>query len=284
MNREGQNVGHAEQVVQESPKVVVKIETIPAPNGCGELVAVRDGYRVDHLTGRTEGCRAHTFDDLERFARWLTVHVFERAEQVETLVDLHEVKTVVDPKHPDPEVLTCTLKADPTFEAWVKCFGESLSQQQFHNLARGFRNALGNPEELLAALRVMAVAQGGTLNSEIDEMGYTRLHATKGTSDLTAKLPPELTLTCPIYQGIKGPTGDTLTYPLEVLIFVSIESGTPVFQLACPRLEIARTDARRDVVAMLEHELESSAADFLVCLGELGVYQRNVYTPTGAGD
>lgn len=263
-------INEGQQVLTVPSEPTPVLEPLEAPNGDGQHVAVATGYEIKHLPGREVGLRNHRFDDVRSFAAWLNRHA-TAPTQTEVLLSAEEVNAVLDPGSAAPEILHCKLKLHPIFEAWRAAFGLPLAQKAFHELARGFRHSLSEPELILAALRVVKLAKTGELQSTIDETGATRLAVQSASAELTAKLPPEFVVTCPVYQGIVGTDGSAREYRLEVLLSLDLDGAGPLFTLTCPSLELVKNDARQDVAAMLERELD---AGFLVGLGEYGQSRR----------
>lgn len=269
----GLHVGEAKQVVIEASDPTPELVTTPAANGDGVLVALAEGYSIERFENRHEGTRNHVFDDVLTFAQWLNRHALADANEVEILLSHDRVKAVLKPRDQVPELISCMLEHDPTFKAWCEAFAEPIAQKAFHALARGFRASLVDSDKILAALRVINVARTGELKSEIDETGFTRLQVVGGGAEMTAKLPPEIRVDCPVYQGVLTAGGVEDTHQLEILVSIDVDGTVPIFELSCPGLELVRHAARRGVAAMLKRELDDG---FLVGLGELDCRQRSV--------
>jgi len=265
-------VGYASQVVNQAPEACADLVDMAAPNGKGAFVALHQDYKLERLPGQLHGRRGHVFDDLSSFAAWLNRHA--KPEQAEVLLEVDRCKAVLDQASEKPEIVSCELKRHPTFAAWSAAWSDGpLTQKAFHELVRGFRQSVGESDELLAALRVLTLTRKGELTVNIDETGTTRLYATTEKADLTAKLPPEFVVTCPVYQGILGTDGDSRLYRFEVLLSIDVDGAAPTFSIACPGLEVVTHEARRDAAAMLERELDDG---FEVGLGALEHTTREV--------
>ena len=267
-------IGETKQVIAESPDAIPEINALESPDGYGHVVAVRNGYTLEQLDGRDEGRRVHSFDDIATFAAYLKRHA--DGEQTEILLSRNIVQAAMDPKAVMPETISCDLQGHPTFIAWEKAFEAPLSQRVFHALVRGFRSALEDSEGILKALRILSVGSKGEVKSEIDETGATRLNVVTNSIEMKAVIPPEFVLTTPLYRGIIDDKGEELTYAIEILVSINVEEMT--FMIEAPGLELVRAEARQDVAAMLQRELDKP---FLVGLGVLDIVSRKVFEEIG---
>lgn len=253
-----------------APQVV----RVPAPNGVSELVALREGYELHHLPGQTAGARRHTFHDVSSFAEWLNRHAVDPSRTTEILVARRSV-TATDRAVEDPggDRVVCELELHPHFARWEEAFGKPMTQRELFSMVRAvmptFAALPGTDTasygtllaQTLSSLRVVST---GSVEVRIDATGMIQFAGGDAGREISAKIPSEIHLDLPIFEGVEDSDGALHTYALEVLIECDTSSGAPVFALEAPTLELAERQARRDVASMLERKL---LPDFLVGIG-----------------
>lgn len=259
------SIVHADVTHVHPPVPAPTLHPIPHPNGCGQFVAVKEGYTLKELEGPRVCRRLHTFRDIRRFADYLNRHAADR-DRCEILVDESQVVAGLQPRSVIGDLVTCDLVKTPSFEAWDGAFDHRLSQKQLLALVRSEKKALSEAQRamLLGALRTLEVMRGGEFKSEIDETGATRFAAATQRGQLTTQIPPEFEITVPVYEGIER-QGQLATYTIEVFITVEIpEKGAPLFVLEAPSLPTVKRTALREAAEWLQGQLHQP---LLVALG-----------------
>lgn len=273
------------ELQQVLPSEPVPVAPREHPNGHGEVLVIRDGYRVHVVEGRTCGKRAHAFDDLASFADWLNRHAADDANGCEILVGDELVKAALAPPDPHGDLVTCSLAEHPTFAAWEAAFGEDLPQAFMHRLVIANAESLGeNAAAFGTALLQLRLATQGAFDAELSPLGYMKVVGGTNRQEATVQLPPAFTVTTPIFDGVhqvvpavEGETragiGAEATYALEVFLTLKVVGEAAdkraVFRLDCPGLSRAKRQARRDAAAYLAALLDPG---FLVGLGAVQLH------------
>lgn len=280
-------VTHAETAYQLPPNAAPKVELVDAPNGDGKVALYRDGYKLQHLTGRRAHRRIHVFDDLWSFARWLNRHAVER-EQTEILLNSTRVQAALDPRDTIGDWVVCDLVRHPRFAAWEHALRRKLSQKELVALLRARRGDFREPQvaaQLLGAAQSVRLIGKGERRFDVDELGFTRFAGTSEARQVSGAFPPAFWISVPVFEGIfppeptplgedADPAGssasgqprpDEITYALEVMLWVHDE-GDPLFELQAPSLDLLLRLARRDAAAYLQSLLQPP---LMVGLGEL---------------
>jgi hypothetical protein len=261
-------------LVLERPVPVAQPEVVKSPNGYGGFVVHHQDYDVEHLPGPIEGARRHAFDDLRGFAAWLKREA-AAPDDVDILVDREVVVAFLDPLRAEPERVTCALALDPCFAMVKAILGKPLSQAQMVQFVRTWRDRIDSSDLLASALRTIQVVKGGEFKSEIDETGATRFIGSTDKRDVAVRIPPEITLSTPVFRGVEEYVGSPARYEVELFVTVNLDDGVPVFSLAFPAFEDVYTKARIDAAGFLRTELGDG---FLVALGKADVATRKQTT------
>lgn len=262
------------QVVQ--PSAPLATEPRPHPSGSGDLLIVRDGYRVEHVRGRQQGKRGHVFHDLESLAAWLNRHASAEPTETEILMRSDGVVTAaLQPSDPHGDVVIATLRPHPVYAAWAGVLGKALDQRAFQQHVRCYRDSLGEQAAaLLSFLSQIDVTTGGNSTLKFGVMGDLQLTGVNRKAEMTVSLPSEITVRTPIFDGVRNGTGGiepAAEVEYDLLLFLSVdlvgqEEKRPVFTLTCPTLELVRRQAVRDAASYLDLLLNDG---FLVGLGEI---------------
>lgn len=273
--------------VQPTPPTPVVPANV-APNGDGVYFVVRDGYKLQRVEGRQHHRRTHTFDDLRSLAIWLNRYAVPK-ERAEILVDLTAVGAALDPANPIGDVVTCELPRDPRFQRWapyLACpFGgeeepKALSQRQLHTVLRGAVADIEGTEVaglLLHEVQNLSITKGFKRDLKIDERGYYRYAAEVKDRVIEGRIPPSFSIRVPIFEGVTVPQNAEVPsfgpwvpvlYTIEILLSMDEHPLTQelIFTLEAPALPVIARQARRDVAACLQNQLEPG---LLVMLGEL---------------
>lgn len=268
-------VGKALDAIQEP---VVAPDLVENPSGHGSVVAIRDGYKLERLPGRTKKARYHTFHDLESFANWLNRHALGNANAVEILAGEQTVVAALNPADVTGDLLTCQLTFHPQFDAWRQVFGKTLSQKDFHSFVRGNKKAFAavgeagftSADVLLTELQKLNVVAGKELNAELDERGFYRFAGANQKANVGGSIPPEFKIVVPVFQGVNDAMkddGSACLYVIEILLSMNVDSdGGVTFRLDCPSLPLTLHEARLDAVEWLRKLLQEG---FLVGLGRI---------------
>ena len=259
--------------VDDTREPIPQIKTVNA--GRHLVVAHHQDYTISRLPTAMRMKRLHEFHRLDDFAAWLRRHA--RESSAEILMNEMGASALLDAEDPDTDVISCKLPKHPNFAAWhAAVFGKVLTQKQFHALVRAQRETLADPT-LLEQLAVFAVATEGKMQVELDVTGYTRFVGGDERKNVTGRIPPEIIVTVPVFEGITralppGDPPDEYAYDLELLVSLEIGDGAPLFTITCPRLPLVMTEALRDAVEFLGRKLGDG---FLVGAGAL----RSAITP-----
>ncbi|MHC4711989.1 MAG: hypothetical protein ACYTAN_01785 [Planctomycetota bacterium] len=269
-----------------------KLEAIRSPDGDGVLYAVRDGWNVERQRGPRRGCRAHIFHDPQSFAAWLNRHAGDppppesvelagpddpmpaaivaasRAYHCEILAGEDVVTAALNPRDPHGDVVVYEYRFDPVFTALREKLDERLSQRELMLFLRGIGTRIVDADVLLSSLSTLIVKSGASLESHVDETGYTRVRVVGESNDVEARIAPRFVVVTPIIEGVlKGVGGPPAAYSLEVFVETEVRPGELLFTLRLPTLEADLRCARRDAVAYLAELL--TAGPFLIGSGDV---------------
>lgn len=245
----------------------------------GGIVLVHDNGQRIHEIRQPSRVRRHTFHDLEDFAAFLKREFPDDdlgRNMLDVLFDATCNRVVADFSADEPDdqsdIVKCDLKEHPRLKWWTSQLGRSLTQQAFYKLVAtacdaDFDNATDNPADgtmraaLAGNIQVLQVRRDASFEGQLDHRGFYRLKsAVEGADIVSARIPAEIGITVPWYQGL-----DEFTYRLELLVDVEIpEKGAPTFVLSCPALPLVQAAAVEDAVGKLRTLL---GEDFLVCRG-----------------
>lgn len=232
------------QNVEKDPATVRPEYAFPIPGGEG-VVAVRDGYSLETISPKMVGHPAHRFSTVEDLAAYLIRNFPEDAATTDIVVETDKVTAIIDPSRPTPTVLTCDLAPHPCFRAWSAIMGKSLSQKALMQHIRAWRESCDDAEMLLQALGTISVIGGSKVTSSVDETGATRLVGSEESRNLSVRVPPTITFTTPVFDGVLAPDGEEALY--HALLLVSVDIDSPLsFTLTFPKADLMMRDARRD--------------------------------------
>lgn len=256
---------------------VPKAELLDAPRGrASKVVAVRNDYSIETLTGPDRSQRKHKFHELRSFAEWL--NRFGKAKETEILVGDKEASAVVSADVAASSV-TCELRAHPTYDAWQAAFGKPLAPKALFAFVRSVQDTFKpigagdgpNAGDVLAGeLQKLKAVTTGDIEMSVDPRGFYAVQGATQKVQVDAKLPPQFSISTPIYVGVPeilGERGPEKLYPLPILLSMDVsEKDGILITLTCPSLKRVLHDARLDAVEHLRRMLDP---DFLVGLGDL---------------
>lgn len=244
------------------------------PRGHGQVLVVKDGYRVHELNGPMRGKREHVFHDLESLAAWLNRHAQGKEEQAEILMDavfdpedvseLGAVTAYLEPKAADGDRVRCEIAKNPVFLAWHAILGNNINQVQLVEHLRCYRDSVDEAgTALLAALQQLKITSGGSSEVQVGNLGEVKFLQGDRRTEPTVTLPPEIEVETSIFDGIQG------TYHLRIFVSMRFdEQAIPIFRLTCPGLAIVLREALHDAKGFLEEKLSDG---FLVGFGVAAV-------------
>lgn len=257
------------QTLHTEPVVVRR-----SPDGDGLLIHRRDGYIAERAVGPREGKRAHHFATPKALADFLNSRQKDKPHDVDILVGDSKITAHCAPSDLCGDVLEHGYRLDPEYRPWEEAFIQSgkggLSQKDMIRLIRASKLALTEEQaqEWLAALGVLRVVSRGHIESAVDELGFTRVAGGDQQREISTKIPPQIFVTCPFFEGIVDERGVPHRYGFEVL--VEFEPDELSFRLTFPGRDLLRARAVEDIAAMVRREL---LEDFLVVRGESAIVE-----------
>ncbi len=255
------------------------------PSGSGKILVVRDGYSVHQLSGAMRTVRQHRFDDVASFAEWLACHA-TADKSTEIGVEKDAIRALLDPTdRVDHDVVSCDLVRHPFCERWQGAMkAVALGQRDLHFLLRAQQSTIVDPvaDQLLEQVARLSIAAKGDFTAEIDPTGLVRVSGGNEKVDVSAKLPPAISVYCPIYDGIFSEHSELISYSFTLLLQSSLVENSAGrkelrFALVSPDFVLAEHAARRDVVSYLRRLLPH---EFLVGMG----FMRTATTPSITGE
>lgn len=243
----------------------------PDPSGDGEIHYTRcgsGGYEPEFRSGPRVKARNHVFTTPGAIASFLrSTERYAEPAYVDVLVGDQGISAVPDPEEPGSDRLTCPYRPHPEFAHWLLALDAQvpITQRALIQHLRAARGSLGEEQasQWLTALGILKVASRGALESQVDELGYTKLRGGEQSREVSTRIPPVMNVLTPLFEGIVDEQGVELLYDLEIL--VEFDAEELVFRLTCPLLPIVRAKAVQDVAELLTRLL---GEDFLVVRGE----------------
>lgn len=251
------------------------INQTKAANGKGTVIAVKNGYTLQQMTGPVTACPAHTFRDVADFAAYLIREAVEgRADPAKASILVSEggITADMDSYDPDASAVTCSLESAPGWAAWRNAFGRPMDIDGLYAFIRAYDYTIapvlvkldGKDVEtsgagpLLSALSNFSIQSEGMSRVERGPRGEIIARESSDKNSVSVEVPSSFGLRLPLFLA------DDESVGIEVQVSLKINKDKQgVFTLSAPRA----AEAQQKALVNLAGKLRGSLPGWLVALG-----------------